>query len=78
MIELQRRSNTVACRSARGLVEQFSDEVCAAFSVAFLQVMREQAEVECVALGMDRRPNSPAMAAACTAATRALFERKAT
>ncbi|WP_412851509.1 phosphomannomutase [Ectothiorhodospira shaposhnikovii] len=57
---------------ARGLVEQFTDEVCAAFATAFLTVMREQGEVECVALGMDRRPSSPAMAAACTAAARAL------
>ncbi|MCG5510650.1 phosphomannomutase [Ectothiorhodospira sp. A-7Y] len=63
---------TFGTSGARGLVEQFSDEVCAAFSVAFLQVMREQGEVGCVALGMDRRPSSPAMAAACTAAARAL------
>ncbi|MCL7745485.1 phosphomannomutase [Guyparkeria hydrothermalis] len=57
---------------ARGLVEQFTDEVCAAFTTAFLVVMREQAEVTHVAIGMDRRPSSPAMAAACSAAARAL------
>lgn len=57
---------------ARGLVEQFTDEVCAAFTTAFLVVMREQAEVTRVAIGMDRRPSSPAMAAACSTAARAL------
>ncbi|WP_052445035.1 hypothetical protein [Chromohalobacter japonicus] len=57
---------------ARGLVEQFSDEVCAAFTTAFLTVMREQGEVTQVAIGMDRRPSSPGMAAACTAAARGL------
>lgn len=57
---------------ARGLVEQFTDEVCAAFATAFLAVIREQGEVTQVAIGMDRRPSSPAMAAACSAAARAL------
>lgn len=57
---------------ARGLVEQFSDEVCAAFTTAFLTVMREQGDVSRVAIGMDRRPSSPQMAAACSAAARAL------
>ncbi|RRQ24068.1 phosphomannomutase [Guyparkeria sp. SCN-R1] len=57
---------------ARGLVEQFTDEVCAAFTTAFLVVMREQGDINRVAIGMDRRPSSPAMAAACTTAARAL------
>jgi len=57
---------------ARGLVEQFTNEVCAAFTVAFLTVMREQSTVARVAIGLDRRPSSPAMAAACTAAARAV------
>lgn len=57
---------------ARGLVEQFSDEVCAAFTVAFITAMRESFKVERIALGMDRRPSSPAMAAACTSAAYAL------
>lgn len=57
---------------ARGLVEQFSDDVCAAFTVAFLHVMREQGDVSQVAIGMDRRPSSPSMAAACTAAAKAM------
>lgn len=57
---------------ARGLVEQFTDEVCAAFSFAFLNVMRERGEVAEVAIGMDRRPSSPAMASACSSAARAM------
>lgn len=57
---------------ARGLVEQFSDEVCAAFTVAFISAMQSSFSVERIALGMDRRPNSPAMAAACTSAAHAL------
>jgi phosphomannomutase len=57
---------------ARGLVEQFTDDVCAAFAAAFLCVMREQGEVSQVAIGLDRRPSSTRMAAACSAAVRAL------
>ncbi len=57
---------------ARGLEEQFTDEVCAAFTVAFLTVMCEQGEVSQVAIGMDRRPSSPDIAAACGAAARAM------
>ncbi|WP_239496242.1 phosphomannomutase [Salinicola peritrichatus] len=57
---------------ARGLVEQFTDEVCAAFTMAFLTVMREQGEVTQVVLGMDRRPSSPGMASACTTAAKAM------
>lgn len=57
---------------ARGLVEQFTDEACAAFTVAFLSNMRQLAPVTRVAIGIDRRPSSPAMAAACAGAARAL------
>jgi phosphomannomutase len=57
---------------ARGLVTQLTDEVCAAFTAAFLGVMRRQGRVERLAIGRDLRPSSPAMAAACTAAAQAL------
>ena len=57
---------------ARGLVEQFTYDVCAAFTAAFLCVMGEQGEISQVAIGLDRRPSSPTMAAACSAAARAL------
>ncbi|MFG6668629.1 phosphomannomutase [Halomonas sp. HNIBRBA4712] len=57
---------------ARGRVEQFTDQVCAAFTVAFLTTMHRSFAFERVAIGLDRRPSSPAMAAACTSAARAL------
>lgn len=57
---------------ARGLAEHFTDEVCAAFTVAFLSLMRDQEGASKVAIGFDRRPSSPAMAAACTAAARSM------
>ncbi|WP_018915451.1 phosphomannomutase [Vreelandella zhanjiangensis] len=57
---------------ARGLVEQFTDEVCAAFSVAFISAMQSSFDVKRIAIGMDRRPSSPAMVAACTGAAHAM------
>ncbi|REC94292.1 phosphomannomutase [Kushneria indalinina] len=57
---------------ARGLVEQFTDKVCAAFTVAFLTLMRAQEGASKVAIGFDHRPSSPAMAATCTAAARSM------
>lgn len=53
---------------ARGLVEEFSDEVCAAFSIAFIAAMEKKFSFNCIAIGIDRRPNSPQMAAACAGA----------
>ena len=57
---------------ARGLVEQFTDEVCAAFTVAFISAMKRSFTFERIALGLDRRPSSPGMAAACTSAAKAM------
>nr|WP_202798316.1 phosphomannomutase [Oceanimonas sp. GK1] len=57
---------------ARGLVEQFTDKTCAAFAVAFLSHLQQSAAVKRVAIGMDRRPSSPAMAAACAGAAQAM------
>ncbi|SJN12223.1 Phosphomannomutase [Halomonas citrativorans] len=57
---------------ARGLVEQFTDEVCAAFSVAFISAMQSSFDVKRIAIGMDLRPSSPAMVAACTGAAHAM------
>lgn len=53
---------------ARGLVEDFTPDVCAAFVHAFVEVMKQRFSFEAVALGIDNRPSSPAMAAACAAA----------
>ncbi|OCH58777.1 phosphomannomutase [Vibrio splendidus] len=50
---------------ARGLVEQFTADVCAAFTHAFMQCMQGQFQFKTVALAIDNRPSSPAMAQAC-------------
>lgn len=54
---------------ARGLVEQMSDEVCYAYTVAFLQnVVGQSGVLGKVVLGHDLRPSSPRIAAACATA----------
>lgn len=53
---------------ARGLVSQFSSEVCAAFSHAFLASLKGKFSFQKVALAIDNRPSSYAMAQACAAA----------
>jgi phosphomannomutase len=55
---------------ARGLVSQMTDEVCAAYAAAFLNVVRKSFTVTRVALGMDLRPSSPRIVTACAAALR--------
>ncbi|MCY9864444.1 phosphomannomutase [Vibrio coralliirubri] len=50
---------------ARGLVEQFTADVCAAFTHAFLQCMQGKFQFKTVALAIDNRPSSPGMAQAC-------------
>ena len=57
---------------ARGLVDQFTDEACAAFTVAFIEVMKNEFAFDRIALGIDRRPSSPGMAQACAAAAEAV------
>ncbi len=51
---------------ARGLVVDMSDEVCYAYTAAFLKAIGATSGV--VALAMDLRPSSPAIAAACVSA----------
>ncbi|MDP5211626.1 phosphomannomutase [Pseudoalteromonas tunicata] len=53
---------------ARGLVTQFTADVCAAFTHAFVAVMKQQFEFTQFALAIDNRPSSYAMAQACAAA----------
>ena len=53
---------------ARGLVSQMSDEVSAAYTLAFLQALDLNRPGQRIALGMDLRPSSPAIARACAAA----------
>lgn len=53
---------------ARGLVVDFTPEVCAAFVHAFITVIRREFDVHQMALAIDNRPSSLAMAQACAAA----------
>lgn len=55
---------------ARGLVANMTEDVCAAYVMAFLSVMRHSFSFERVALGMDLRPSSPDIVAACVKAIR--------
>ena len=56
---------------ARGLVTSMSDELCYAYSMAFLQdVVGNAGAVGAVVLGHDLRPSSPQIAIACAAAIR--------
>ena len=50
---------------ARGLVTDFTDEVCAAFAQSFVSVMQRSFSFKRIAIGIDNRPSSPQMAAAC-------------
>ncbi|HCG7972818.1 TPA: phosphomannomutase [Vibrio parahaemolyticus] len=52
---------------ARGLVEQFTPDVCAAFAVAFTSILSEEFCFKRVAVAIDNRPSSYAMAQACVA-----------
>jgi len=53
---------------ARGLVVDFTPEVCAAFTHAFVAVLRNEFSPKQLALAIDNRPSSYAMAQACAAA----------
>ncbi|PSV30187.1 phosphomannomutase [Photobacterium sp. GB-27] len=57
---------------ARGLVEQFTDNVCAAFTHAFITSIQSQFKFNQVAIAIDNRPSSPAMAQACAKAIQQL------
>lgn len=54
---------------ARGLVSDMTDQVCLAYTLAFLEAVKAPAGAQ-VALGMDLRPSSPRIAAACAQAIR--------
>lgn len=55
---------------ARGLVSQMSGEVCAAYTLAFIQGLNLARRGQRIALGMDLRPSSPEIARACVAGIR--------
>jgi phosphomannomutase len=51
----------------RGLVTQMSGEICAAYTQAFLTVLKQSYDFDSVAIGIDLRPSSPQIAQACAA-----------
>lgn len=53
---------------ARGLVTDFTPEVCIAFTYSFIAVMKSSYRFNQVALAVDNRPSSYSMAMACAAA----------
>ncbi|MGZ4957215.1 MAG: phosphomannomutase, partial [Methylobacter sp.] len=52
---------------ARGLVSQMTDQVCTAYTLAFLHGLGLANPGQKIALGMDLRPSSPTIVRACTA-----------
>jgi len=57
---------------ARGLVSDFTPEVCAAFAIAFAHVMKQESGVSAMAVAIDNRPSSYAMAQAISAGLKQL------
>ncbi len=57
---------------ARGLVDQFTSNACAAFTHAFVASIQSQFEFKQIAIAIDNRPSSPAMAQACAKAVEQL------
>ncbi len=55
----------------RGLVTEMSDEICAAYTQAFLTVLKQSYDFDSVAIGIDLRPSSPQIAQACAATIQA-------
>ena len=57
---------------ARGLVTDFTADVCAAFTVAFMVSMQRNFNFDTVAIAIDNRPSSEKMAQACASALKQL------
>ena len=57
---------------ARGLVVDFTPEVCTAFTSSFLDAMKQTFEFKKVAVAMDNRPSSPEIAATICGAIESL------
>jgi phosphomannomutase len=66
---MQRSGVAFGTSGARGLVSDMSDDVCAAYVLAFIEMLRRAGlRPASVAVGMDLRPSSPRIAEACIAA----------
>ena len=56
---------------ARGLVDEFTSEVCTAFTFSFLDAMEKKFQFEKIAVAMDNRPSSPEIASFICGAVKA-------
>ena len=63
--EIQQSGIQFGTSGARGLVTQFTANACAAFTHAFISCMKDKFTFKQVAIAIDNRPSSPAMAQAC-------------
>ncbi|MBO1926336.1 phosphomannomutase [Thiomicrorhabdus sp. 6S2-11] len=57
---------------ARGLVTDFTDQACAAFTLSFIAAMQHDFSFKRLAVAMDNRPSSPQIAAAICGAAKAM------
>lgn len=57
---------------ARGLVEHFTPNVCAAFTCAFVSVMQQEFRFDTIAIAIDNRPSSYSIAQYCVQALSSL------
>ena len=67
---LQNTAVVFGTSGARGLVVDFSLQVCGAFMHSFVHVMRRTFTFERIAIAIDNRPSSYAMAQACATAAK--------
>lgn len=58
---------TFGTSGARGLVTQFTSDVCAAFTAAFIHGMKRKFNFDTIAIAIDNRPSSYGIAKACAA-----------
>lgn len=69
---IQRSGVEFGTSGARGLAVDFTPEVCFAFTCAFVAVMKSSYSFNRVAVAIDNRPSSYAMAMACATALEAI------
>jgi len=66
-VVMQQSGVAFGTSGARGLVTAMSDDVCAAYTQAFIQTVKRTFDFNQVAIAVDLRPSSPRIAAACAA-----------
>lgn len=69
---MQKSGVAFGTSGARGLVSAMTDEVCAAYTQAFIKTLRHAFNFSQVALAIDLRPSSPRIAEACASMLRQL------